>query len=256
MRSSAAVVERKEENKFNKTSIGKYMYANRVLMFEDEKALFDAVLSTGVNFFEFGSGGSTLFAFEHANLKSITTVDSDTKWLEKVKAEKPLESDVKSGRIRFKHVDIGQTGKAGFPDHPGAGAGANYSAAIIGAKPVPDLVLVDGRYRVACFLQTILAAIQEDWPQLTIMIHDYHRWPYQENAEAVLGKPTRSAGFDQNIHDRCRRDHDACLGGRYGGWLVAWVLSGEKIRSMKKNNTLLKEMETRLKKSEDSADRV
>lgn len=229
-------------------------YAKGVLMSEDEKDLLDDVLSKGANYFEFGVGNSTLFASEHTNLLSITAVSSNGELLDKL--QKTLPRDVQHGRVRFKHRLVGQTEdrSKGLAGTPVADAGRLYSEAIIGANPVPDVVLIDGRYRDACLLQTTLTALQEHWPQVHIMIHDYHRWKYQENAKAVLGKPTRVAGYRKEIQEKCKRDHAACSGAEQGGCLAEWFLDGEKLASMRQNTALLAELNERLHGAENVVD--
>jgi hypothetical protein len=203
----------------------------KMIMGAKEIQLFDQMLSKGSAYFEFGLGGSTLFASRHSNLNHITAVDSSKEWIMKVRSEAPIADGIRSGRISIKHVDLGLVGAWGYPLVRNADKERKYSKAIIGATPVPDVVLVDGRYRVACALQTTLEAVQNGWPHLILMIHDYERKEYSTDMNAVLGMPTRLQGSD-------------------GRLLAAWDLTGAKLRAMKGDAPLLGEMRWRLQQAE------
>jgi hypothetical protein len=196
-----------------------------------EIQLFDQMLSKGSVYFEFGLGGSTLFASQHSNLNHITAVDSSAEWIRKVKAEAPIAADIQRGRISIEHVDLGPVGAWGYPKHHDAAKERGYSKVIVGATPVPDVVLVDGRYRVACALQTTLEAVQNGWPRLILMIHDYERPEYSTHMNELLGNPTRLQG----------------TGGRM---MAAWELTGSELRTMKDDGPLLARIRARLQQLE------
>jgi hypothetical protein len=196
------------------TSKHMYKFAQRVMMGEKELDLFDRMLSKGSVYFEFGMGGSTLFASEHPNLKHITAVDASSEWVEKVRKEESIGADIRSGRIQLEFVDIGPVGEFSMPLESNPEKERNYSRAIVGAQPIPDVVLVDGRYRPACLMMTLLEAMRQNWTRLTIMMHDYNRAKYQDVAERVLGKPTDLQGSD-------------------GRLLSSWELSGEMLKNLR-----------------------
>ena len=54
----------------------------------------------------------------------------------------------------------------------------------------PDLVLVDGRYRVACVLQTAREAHRAK-VSATLLLDDYEGRPYADALEPLLGAPER-----------------------------------------------------------------
>jgi len=106
---------------------------------------------------EYGSGGSTLLA---AKLnKFVIAVESSSEWLiELIGAYK--ESDL-PGNIIPLWANIGKTGNWGYPiDQTEWQKWSNYS--IIPWKYcsehgiIPDVVLIDGRFRVACFISTCI----------------------------------------------------------------------------------------------------
>lgn len=205
-----------------------------VFMGPKEKQLLDDILSQGTNYFEFGLGGSTVFASEHVNLQHITAVDSSKAWIAKVESASPIATDIQRGRISIQHVDLGNVNTYGYPLAPVAAQEREYSKTILGAAPVPDVVLVDGRYRVACALRTAIEAVEKDWPGLVLMIHDYERAEYRQYVNALLGPPTREQG------DRTPDGH----------LLAAWDLSAARLQQMRANGALLGRMRAQLQQSE------
>ena len=76
----------------------------KVTMGPLERQLYDEMLSKGSVYFEFGLGGSTLFAAQHSNLNHITAVDSSKEWIGKVQSEAPIAAGIRSGRISIAYV--------------------------------------------------------------------------------------------------------------------------------------------------------
>jgi len=143
-----------------------------IKMRDEEKALLEKLLSKATSYVEFGAGGSTVLATSFDNLKRIDVVESDPDWVEGLQKRHDIQKGVKTGKLNFHLVDIGRTGAWGFPKdqseqgkwhaYPDAGADVVKSSGT-------DLVLVDGRFRVACFLK----ALKASKPQTIIAIHDY-----------------------------------------------------------------------------------
>lgn len=148
-------------------------------------------LKASRSYLEFGSGGSTFLA---ASLgKDFVTVESDRYFLGSV--ERKIRSSGHSldfSRQRLIHVDIGLTEAWGVPvlqkptparvdrwrryfTSPWEEMPANFA---------PDLVLVDGRFRVACTLEaTRRLADRSDW---TILFDDYAGRPHYQIVEEFL----------------------------------------------------------------------
>lgn len=110
------------------------------------------------NYLEYGSGGSTLMACEHA-LDSIISVDSDKFWIDKVES-KINKSDK---FISINYCDIGPVKDWGIPaDHSGFKNYWRYAVTpwkiAIDNHVQPDLVFIDGRFRVACFIYSWITA--------------------------------------------------------------------------------------------------
>jgi len=125
-----------------------------------DKLMFYKYLDKATHYFEFGSGGSTYQASLRPNIKHIITVESDKRWLDKLKTIIPVETQSK--RITFILNDMDT-----LPNNwgnPGPKATVeqkkSYSEHIrspdhgIYLKPGEFLIFIDGRFRVACCLKS------------------------------------------------------------------------------------------------------
>lgn len=136
-----------------------------------ETAQFDSYLASATRYAEFGAGGSTWRAGTFANIRFVVSVESSAAWAAvAARGCPPPRCDVRV-------VDVGPTGAYGFPAGDGARARwPNYSAALAAAdadEPF-DLVLVDGRFRVASAARTLRAH-----PRARLLVHDFHREAYE-----------------------------------------------------------------------------
>jgi len=121
---------------------------------ENDKLLFYKYLDKSNFYFEFGSGGSTYQASIKNNIKKIYSVESDLEWHNNLKSI--LENTDKINFI-FNDMDVRQNNWG----HPGPNSTReqkmNYSSQILNLseeeKKDVDLVLIDGRFRVACCLK-------------------------------------------------------------------------------------------------------
>lgn len=110
-------------------------------------------------YLEYGSGGSTIVAAKSG--ARFKTVDSDPFFLRAV--EKKIRTEIGSTNGAFIYCNIGMTELWGFPIFKGLSAGRcnrwkHYALAPWldhDASFLPELVLIDGRFRVACALTTI-----------------------------------------------------------------------------------------------------
>jgi len=131
-------------------------------MSSKEKEVFRRYLSNCTNYFEFGSGGSTYRASITENIKTITSVESDQVFSEKIKKLSP--------KIDMMYVDIGPTREFGNPSNRSKiHLWKNYPNAVKNCKENTDLVLIDGRFRVACALMVCL-----ELPTSTVIVHDFN----------------------------------------------------------------------------------
>ncbi|WP_457935731.1 hypothetical protein [Mesorhizobium sp. 10J20-29] len=135
-------------------------------MHQREVALMESFLAKSTSYFEFGMGGSTCLAAQLVRDR-VSAIDSSLEWIQKVReaiGENPRK------QIDLRHIDVGPLGAWGMPlsrkrqEH----LFPAYSLAIEENGHF-DLCLVDGRFRVASFMQALLMAEQET----VLAIHDY-----------------------------------------------------------------------------------
>ena len=138
-------------------------------MSEAELGLFVSFAKCSDNYLEFGTGGSTCLAASNVR-NSITALDSSAAWIDKV-AEYCSDSKLPIAPNLI-HVDIGPTGDWGYPTDPTTRhRWSSYHSNIwADANTLDvDLFLIDGRFRVACFVQAVLHAK----PNAVILMHDF-----------------------------------------------------------------------------------
>lgn len=143
-----------------------------------EQKLFKSALKKATKYYEFGSGGSTIWAAKQK--LTVFGVESDQAWVDQLKAELGDSCQIKA-------VDIGPTGAWGYPlsvNHKEQFP--NYSRAIFDSDTDYDLVLVDGRFRVACVLATIEHVLEFNKApnNVRIFVHDF--WNRLSQYSAIL----------------------------------------------------------------------
>lgn len=145
---------------------------------------------------EYGAGGSTIYAATDCQA-AFLGIESDPEWRDRIAAEIALRAPDRH-ELTLRHVDIGPIGDWGMPSRPAAFRkypGYALSPWVEPVFPEPDLMLIDGRFRLGCFAATVLNATAP----LTILWDDYRDRPAYHEAEALLA-PTaligRMARFD------------------------------------------------------------
>jgi hypothetical protein len=146
-----------------------------------ETALFKSVIRCSGRYVEFGCGGTTVLAHS-MGCPSIITIDSSLEWLEKVK-----NACIPNERTRIKtiHVNIGPLKELGYPkDDKGTSLWETYHSSPWDDPDVAmaDTYLIDGRFRVACAVQTALRCSKS----AVIMIHDFANRPNYHCVRQVL----------------------------------------------------------------------
>ncbi|MCL6328454.1 tetratricopeptide repeat protein [Pectobacterium carotovorum subsp. carotovorum] len=136
-------------------------------MSEKETQLFENYVKKATRYFEFGSGGSTKLVAR--NNVEVFGVESDKLWVETLKTEV-------GPQCKVEYVDIGPTKAWGYPiDDTHREKFPHYSEAILQYDRAFNLILVDGRFRVACALNAIKHTLenQKNIVDTTIFIHDF-----------------------------------------------------------------------------------
>lgn len=137
---------------------------------------FLELLSGAVTYLEFGMGGSTVLAAMHG--VRFVSVDSDPYFKRAVEQKIEADGNTDAETQTLIHADIGATSAWGAPvlRAPRPSRVTRWKRYLdapwqaMKDKPGPYLVLVDGRFRVACALS---AAKNLDPAQTCILIDDY-----------------------------------------------------------------------------------
>ena len=175
------------QTKENSSEIIEANESPSINLFDGDGALFEKLLPTVKNFFEYGCGKSTEFVYKYTNA-NIYSVDTDKFFINQIEKLRGIK---RQGTLNLKWIDVGNVGKWGYP--------RSYSKRINFRKYAdwpwtlgvdPDIVLIDGRFRICCFLVTLKNA-----PVGTkILFDDYFGREEYNIAEEFL-----------NVLDRCGR---------------------------------------------------
>ena len=139
-------------------------------MHEKEISLFAKWLPHGGNALEFGCGGSTRFFFERG-IFHLTSVEGDTVWGQSVLTDPFLSFFIHKERLQFILPKIGPVGKHSMPVGPPTPLWLKYHSAVwdIFDCNALDFILIDGRFRLACAIQSIVHCPQKP----IVFIHDF-----------------------------------------------------------------------------------
>ncbi len=143
------------------------------LFTRSEQELFQRETSSACVYGEYGCGHSTIFVANNTDAE-IVSVDTDAGWVEAVRTSCEREG------MKLIHVDLGPVGCWGRPrGYRAEERFPEYTDALWDDSP--DLVLIDGRFRVACFFTSLLKAA----PGTRILFHDFHRPHYHVVKEVI-----------------------------------------------------------------------
>jgi len=146
-------------------------------MNKNEIVLLEKYYRNSKNYFEFGSGGSTCCAIKN-NIENIELVETDQKWLIQLKKDPLVSNKINEKKLKIhmflldfewtKAVSWNNTHKEYLKTRDKSNW-HNYSEIIRKCDLKLDLVLVDGRFRVASTLETIKKVDDN----CLFLIHDY-----------------------------------------------------------------------------------
>ncbi len=154
-----------------------------IMLSLDEKEFLIKYFKNSKNYLEFGAGGSTFLALLNSNC-NIISVESDLDWINYLCSYKFIRNS-EDNRLKLNHIDIGKTKNYGAPLNDDKKENYPQYSKDVFQKINPkefDLVFIDGRFRVACALQTILNCSKD----VKILIHDYPKRKYYHIIEEFL----------------------------------------------------------------------
>lgn len=155
-------------------------YNNPNYLFDGYDALFKKSIKDIRIFGEYGCGKSTNWMLNHTSSK-ILSVDTSLKWIEFVKRnnQKYLK------RLKLDYVDLGVIGNWGRPiNYDKCINFIKYTDSIWQQIEKPDLVLIDGRFRVCCFLTSLKYANEGT----KIIFDDYVSRPHYHFIEKYVDR--------------------------------------------------------------------
>lgn len=140
---------------------------------------------------EFGSGGTTQFFLEHG-LKALYSVESDETWTLKLLENRLIDDSKNKGRWIPIHADIGAVQEWGTPIAQSPELiWLNYHQHCWEEIPENnfDMILIDGRFRVACVCQCLFRCIIHD---TVFVIHDFWNRPHYHGVLKFLKEENRA----------------------------------------------------------------
>ncbi len=158
----------------------------KIAMDGQELTLFKSFVDLSKRYLEFGSGGSTWLACQ-TRKEWVISIDSSSEWLANV-GDATRDAHT---RPQLLHVDIGKLREWGYPiEKEKESSWPNYHEGVW-QRPeskTADLYFVDGRFRVACFVQCLLHGS----PGAFIAIHDFENRPHYHSVRTVAREIARA----------------------------------------------------------------
>lgn len=124
---------------------------------EKEREIFMEYLKSKeqLKYYEFGSGGSTYVACEEKNVSHICSQESDTSFFYKLQKEPVIINAINNKKLTYILTEVGCKDNWGYPEEDTPKEKyLPYFRTIRAYTEIPDIVLIDGRFRVACALNT------------------------------------------------------------------------------------------------------
>ena len=171
-------------------NLAKFIYTQRVTGFsapgnvpfmpDEDVDLFKKEIAKANHYVEFGSGGSPVYA-SRLNVYTIS-VENDRFYADTVAKQ------LQGHNVRQIVRGMGIAGEWGMPVFPSARKARSYVTAPWEEDSFPQFILVDGRYRVACALESARRAHLAG-ASATLMLDDYTVRPFYHEIEKHLGVP-------------------------------------------------------------------
>ena len=126
----------------------KLINLNPELLFDGDDQIFKRIIKTTKLYSEYGCGKSTNWVLKNTKI-DILSVDTSALWVQKI-----INANIKNkNRLKIKHIDFGDIGESGYPINYNKIQNIyDYGEWMWRFEKKPDTVLIDGRFRVFCFL--------------------------------------------------------------------------------------------------------
>ncbi|MEQ1868516.1 MAG: hypothetical protein ABL961_00640 [Vicinamibacterales bacterium] len=177
-------------------------------------AHFENAVARSTNYLEYGSGGSTIRAWQSA--RTVVSVDNDRGYVRAV--SRALTRSARRPQLsQLIHVHTGITWQYGIPVFKAPTPRRlqrwqRYATApwefLRAHAIVPDTILVDGRFRVACILESLLNL--DDGSACVILVDDYLDRPEYSVVEAFADR-VATAGRMVTLRKKPDFDRQECL---------------------------------------------
>ena len=152
-------------------------------LFDGDDELFKEIIGQARVYGEYGCGASTIWVARHTRARILST-DSSQAWLDTVRQR------CVDPRVSLHHADVGLIGDWGRPlGYDRDDNFSDYTDWIWRQGLALDVVLVDGRFRVCCFLTSLLNARKG----ARLVFDDYADRPHYHFVERFLS-PVRTCG--------------------------------------------------------------
>lgn len=146
-------------------------------LFDGSDAMFKREAAKSAVYGEYGMGASSRWVLANTDAL-VLAVDTSAEWVSSVRS-----AFEKEPRLRAQWIDVGPVREWGRPvSFAKREAFPAYLTSIWDHAEQPDLVLVDGRFRVASFLTSLLNA----QPGTKVIFDDYTSRPHYHVADEVL----------------------------------------------------------------------
>lgn len=149
-------------------------------LFDGDDSLFKDEVKRVDVYGEYGCGKSTSWVLGMTRA-DVISVDTSSHGISVVKKDNQSNSD----RLKIHHSNLGDVGRWGRPlRYDKIGSFFDYTDYIWKQNPSPKLVLIDGRFRVCCFL-TIIKFAEEG---TKIIFDDYTNRPHYHFVEKYVSR--------------------------------------------------------------------
>lgn len=145
-------------------------------LFDGDDSLFKELIKSVELYYEYGSGKSTEYVYKYSTA-TIHSIDTSRIWVERIRLSLGIEA---AKRLKIRWVDVGEVADWGTPvSFKNRHNFRIYAELLWQSNAKPELVLIDGRFRVLCFLCSLKFAPVGTY----ILFDDYMDRPFYHVAE-------------------------------------------------------------------------